>query len=73
MDLMNLYFIRSNGEKRLVKENIAENEVYSHINQYVNRLNPTYKIYYTRSWYSEDWGGTLYDVGSYSEFFLLGK
>lgn len=71
MDLKNLYFIRSNGEKRLVKESITDQEVGKYIHHYVNNLNPTYKIYYTRSWYSEDWHGMMYDIGSHSEFFLL--
>lgn len=68
---MNLYFIRSNGEKRLVRENAEEKTVLSDIHSYVNNVNPTYKIYYTRSWYSEDHKGIMYDVGSHTEFFLL--
>ena len=68
---MTLYFLDSRGNKRLVKEGITDQEVGKYIYHYVNNLNPAYKIYYTRSWYSEDWGGTMYDVGSHSEFFLL--
>lgn len=68
---MMLYFIRSNGEKRLVHKNVEPETAGKFIHQYVNNINPTYKIYYTREWYDEEAGGTMYDVGSHSEFFLL--
>jgi hypothetical protein len=68
---MTLYFIRSNGEKRLVKKNVEPKTALSEISHYVNNLNPAYKIYYTREWYDEEAGGTMYDVGSHTEFFLL--
>ena len=68
---MTLYFISSSGEKRLVKKGVSSETAMSEISHYINVLNPAYKIYYTRLWYSEDWGGTMYDVGSHSEFFLL--
>ena len=70
---MNLYFIRSNGEWILVKENVTEETAVKEINAYVEKLNPNYTIYYIRSWYSEDRGGTMYDVGSHTEFFILAK
>lgn len=77
---MNLFFLASNGEKRLVKENIQLEEnadavtskvVSQEIRKYVAALNPNYKIYYTRSWYSSEEKGTMYDIGSHTEFFLL--
>lgn len=67
----NLYFIRSNGEKRLVTENINKETIMNHIHEYVASLNPNFKIYYFRSW--EEDGGTMYDVGSHTEFFWVGK
>ena len=67
---MKLYFIRSNGEKVLVKENISEESVMYEIVKYTESLNPNYKIYYTRSWKDEETGGTKYDIGSHTEFFL---
>lgn len=70
---MNLYFIRSNGEKRLVKESVKPEAVIKEIKAYTHSLNPNYKIYYYRSWYSEDHKGTMYDVGSHTEFFVLGE
>ena len=68
---MNLYFIRSNGEKRLVRENIDPEKAIGYINEYTHSLNPNYKIYYIRSW--EENSGTMYDVGSYTEFFFVGE
>ena len=70
---MKLYFIRSNGEKRLVKENVKPETAISEITHYINNLNPTYKIYYVRSWYDEEHKGIMHDVGSHTEFFLLGE
>ena len=68
---MNLYFIRSNGEKRLVRENIDPETALGYIQEYTHSLNPIFKIYYFRSW--EEDGGTMYDVGSHTEFFWVGE
>ena len=68
---MNLYFLDSRDNKRLVKENVESENAMSYITQFINNLNPTYKIHYYRTWETKD--GTMYDVGSHSEFFLLGK
>lgn len=67
----NLYFIRSNGEKRLVRENIDPEKAIGYINEYTHSLNPNYKIYYVRSWGKDN--GTMYDVGSHTEFFFVGE
>jgi hypothetical protein len=67
----NLYFIRSNGEKRLVRENINPDIAIAYINEYVAQLNPNYEIYYIRSWGDLDKNGITYDVGSHTEFFKL--
>ena len=71
--MKNLYFLSSYGEKRLVRENIDPETAMGYINEYIAQLNPKYKMYYVRTWYSEDHKGTMYDVGSYSEFFLVGE
>lgn len=71
--MKNLYFIRSNGEKRLVRENIDPETAMGYINEYIATLNPNFKVYYVRTWYSEDHKGTMYDVGSHTEFFLVGE
>lgn len=68
---MNLYFIRSNGEKRLVRKNINPEMTLGYIQEYTHSLNPKFKIYYFRSW--EEDGGTKYDVGSHTEFFWVGE
>jgi spermidine/putrescine-binding protein len=65
-----LYFINCYNEKRLVKENVLIEETISAIKEYVKSLNPNYKIYYVRSWATEN-GNTMYDVGSHTEFFEL--
>lgn len=67
----NLYFIRSNGEKRLVRENIDPDKAFGYIEEYTHSLNPNFKIRYYRSW--EEDGGTMYDIGSYTEFFWVGE
>ena len=67
----NLYFIRSNGEKRLIRENIDPDKAIGYIEEYVYYTNPKYKIYYIRTWENEE--GTMYDVGSHTEFFLVKK
>jgi hypothetical protein len=67
---MNLYFLSSRGEKRLVRENIDPEMAMGYINEYIATLNPNFKVYYVRTWESEE--GTMYDVGSHTEFFLVG-
>jgi hypothetical protein len=68
---MNLYFLASNGEKRLVSTDVAPETAHKEISKYVKELNPNYEIYYVRYWRDEATGGTMYDIGSHSEFFLL--
>ena len=69
--MANLYFIRSNGEKRLVKENVDKETAMNHMREYVASLNPNFQIYYFRYWEAD--GGTKYDIGSHTEFFWLGE
>lgn len=67
-----LYFEDRFNNKRVVKEDIAETEIGSAIIEYVQSLNPDYKIYYMRSWEAEN-GDIRYDVGSHVEFFIYRK
>ena len=69
--MKNLYFLSSYGEKRLVRENIDPETAMGYINEYIATLNPNFKVYYIRTWESEE--GTMYDVGSHTEFFLVGE
>ena len=64
---MKLYCQRSNGEyKKLSDFATKENAEYM-IRNFLMAYN--YQSYYTRSW--EDERGTIYDVGSHTEFFVL--
>lgn len=68
MENRNLYFIDSRGKYRLLHENVKEKEVYLLIQLFLDEHN--FKSYYTRSWNTNE--GTMYDVGSHTEFFLWG-
>lgn len=63
-----LYFIRSNGEYKLLRENVTESQARMIIHQFLDEHN--FKSYYTRTW--NNGKGTIYDVGSHTEFFLWG-
>lgn len=63
---MELYF--TNGSPRLIAEVQDECEAMREINKFLNARD--YKSYYTRTWVTPD-GSTWFDVGSWSEFFIL--
>lgn len=65
-----LVFKNAWGQEKLVKYNVAEDELFKCIKDYVHNLNPKFEIHYIRSW-GED--PITYDVGSHTEFFLLYK
>ena len=69
-NMKNLYFIRSNGERILVEPKTKEDNTIKFIKKFVKEKNPNFEIYYIRSWKTEE--GITYDVGSHTEFFLLG-
>lgn len=68
--MKNLYFIRSNGEYLLVEPKIEEKDTIKFIKKFIKEKNPDFEIYYIRTWETNE--GTMYDVGSYTEFFLWG-
>ncbi len=65
---MKLYFENSYGERRVIAEPKTKEEAMREIHKFCDDRN--FKIYYTRSWRNEE-GLKVYDVGSWSEFFLL--
>ena len=65
--IQNLYFQRSNGNYLLIQEQVDEDEVLNIISNFLEKHN--YKSYYIRYWHED--GKTIYDVGSWSEFFVL--
>ena len=66
--MKNLYLIDSHRNYRLLYENVVEKEVYLLIHLFLDEHN--FKSYYTRTWKTDE--GTMYDVGSHTEFFLWG-
>ena len=67
---MTLYFITSKGAWRFLGFFESESEAFKRIHSYCRRLNPNFKIYYTRKW-QDDKGDLWYDVGSHTEFFVI--
>lgn len=68
--MKNLYFIRSNGEYLLVEPKVEEKDTIKFIKKFIKEKNPDFEIYYIRSWETKE--GTMFDVGSHTEFFLWG-
>ena len=64
---MTLYFQSSNGNRRKLGEYTTKGDILKAINSFLDRHN--YKSYYTRIWRAED--EVWFDVGSYTEFFVL--
>lgn len=64
---MKLYFQNSYGGERVIAEVQNEQEAMKEIEKFLDDHN--YKSYYTRSWIEN--GQKWYDVGSWSEFFIL--
>ena len=64
---MKLYFQNSGGEERLIAEPKTKEDASNHITQFLEEHN--YKSYYTMGSIYED--KIVFDVGSWSEFFIL--
>jgi hypothetical protein len=65
---MKLYFRNSRGQERVIAEPTDEKECHIEIQKFLDEHN--FKSYYTRTWTEED-GSKWYDVGSWSEFFIV--
>lgn len=65
---MKLYFENSNGERRVVAEPQTEQEAMKEIYKFCDDRN--FKIYYVRTYQNPD-KEKIYDVGSWSESFIL--
>ena len=65
---MKLYFENSKGERRVIAEPTTEEEAMREIYKFCEDRN--FKIYYTRSWTTQE-GLTQIDAGSWSEFFFI--
>ena len=68
--MYDLFFQRANGKYLLIKENIEEvHDGMDEISAFLKRHN--YTSHYTRYWPIDN--GFEFDVGSWSEFFILVK
>lgn len=70
--MLKLYFENSYGKRKFVGTYSKDSEIPDAINKYVKKINPNFKIYYYQ-FYENDNGEIVYDVGSWSEFFILVK
>ena len=72
-----LWFRNSEGNERVIAECETWQEVNKSIDQFIDDCNKTwpnrkpFKSYYIRSWVED--GRTIFDVGSWSEFFVWDK
>lgn len=64
---MKIYFENRYGERRLLAERDTQDGVWQVINNFLTQHR--YEAPYVRSWTDEE--GTWYDVGSWSEFFIV--
>ena len=65
---MKLYFEDSNQKRKVIARPKTEEGAMEHIRAFCEERG--FKIHYIRTWVDTD-GGKVYDVGSWSEFFIL--
>jgi len=64
-----VYFLNSKNVKREIGKANTEEEANKIIQQFLDAHN--FKSYYSRYWYCEEENGTMVDVGSHTEFFII--
>lgn len=67
---MTLYFERSNGERVYISNARNRDEAVSLIYEDLRMRNPSFKVYYMRSWFNENSEEVL-DLGSWHGFYIL--
>ena len=65
--MFDVYFLDCHKERRLLAENVDEENAYKVINKFMDDHN--FKCYYIRTWKHDD--ETMLDVGSHTEFFIF--
>lgn len=68
LSIRNLYFIDSNGNYRLLASDVNEAQAWKVATDFLKDHN--FEMYYCRTFMTNE--GTIYDVGSHTEFFLWG-
>lgn len=68
LEKRSVYFVDRFGDYRLLERDVTKNEAMKIITKFLDEHK--FKSYYTRTWETDR--GTMYDVGSHSEFFLWG-
>lgn len=67
---MNLYFLDSKGNERLIKENTTQETAINDILDWLGANHPGFKSGYQRCWW-DDHDRFWVDVGSWDEFFIM--
>lgn len=65
---MKLYFENSNGKRRVIASPRTRDDAWGIIHAFCEERK--FKIHYVRTWKDPD-NNEIYDVGSWSEFFIL--
>lgn len=68
---MKLYFEDRYEQRHLIAEKATREELVQDMYKFISEKNPNFKVYYTRTWINDE-GLQVLDVGSHSEFFLIG-
>lgn len=66
---MKLYFENSNCERKLIAQPQTREEAMQEMIKFCEDRN--FDVYYTRSWRNQEENLVVFDVGSWTEFFLL--